>query len=265
MQHDLARGAASIEKGLGLFLGIVEDGGETALSVQADRAAIPISTAQRIVGAFLHTGLLSRVGRGRYAAGLRLAALAENGPSPHAVLADAGRPLLQRLARELSTTVHLAVLEGEMVTYLVKAWGGGPELLTRERIQLEAYCSGVGKVLLAHLDDATRDAYLAAGPFVALTRATITEPEILRHELYEVRRRGFARDDAELKEGLYCFAVPVRGPDGRVIAALSASDPSDRGHDAPLLARLQACADQIEGRIGAPPRAETDTTSDGLR
>ena len=267
MQHELSRGAAAIEKGLGLFLGIVEDAGETPLSVQAGRAAIPISTAQRIVGAFVHTGLLSRVGRGRYAAGLRLAALAEQGANPRAVLAEASRPLLQRLARALSTTVHLAVLEGEMVTYLVKAHGGGPELLTRELIQLEAYCSGVGKVLLAHLDKAAREAYLAAGPFVALTPFTITDPAALRRELDAVRRQGFARDAAEVKENLHCVAVPVRGPDGQVVAALSVSGlPASRpsAPTPPFLPSLLACAQRIEARLGARPAPAVAAPSDAV-
>jgi IclR family acetate operon transcriptional repressor len=169
------------------------------------------------------------------------------------VLADASRSLLQRLARKLSTTVHLAVLEGEMVTYLVKAYGGGPDLLTRELIQLEAYCSGVGKVLLAHLDEAAREAYLDTGPFVALTAATITDPAAWRAELDRVRRQGFARDDAEVKESLYCIAVPLRGPDGRVVAALSASGLSSPAHQPPSLPELLACAARIEARIGPRP------------
>lgn len=139
-----------------------------------------------------------------------------------------------------------------MVTYLVKEHGGGPPVLTREMIQLEAYCSGIGKVLLAHLDDAARDAYLAAGPFVALTGKTTTDPDALRTVLGRIRAQGYAVDDAELEDDLYCLAVPVRGPGGEVLAALSASSRSNTPIDPALLGRLQTCAASVERRLGRP-------------
>lgn len=248
MNDESSRGVASIEKGLELFLRLVDDAGHTPLSALARRAAIPQSTAQRIVAAFVRSGLLSRVGRGRYAAGLRLAAITAV-EDVRSVLIAASRPLLRRLARELAATVHLGLLEGDMVTYLVKERGGGPHLLTREMMQLEAYCSGIGKVLLAHLDDAAREAYLAAGPFVALTRNTMTDPAVLRAAFRSIREQGYAVDSAEVEDDLYCLAVPVHGPGGEVMAALSASSRENKPIDAGVLDRLRICASRIERNI----------------
>jgi IclR family acetate operon transcriptional repressor len=244
-----ARGAALLDKGLALFRDVVEDAGRSPLSSLADRAGIARSTAQRIVAVFIRDGLLSRTGRGRYAAGLRLADLAHMA-NRREVLVRASRPLLDRLARDIATTVHLGVLEGDMVTYLVKAHGGGPDLLTREDMQLEAYCSGIGKVLLAHMNLDFQNAYLANGPLVALTPTTITDPLRLRAEFQLTRRRGFAIDDAELQQDVYCLAVPVRGPGGKVEAALSASSRSCPAQDSLRLQRLRACAARIEARLG---------------
>ena len=249
MSEDLVRGSAVLDKSLALFSGIVEDAGRTPLSVLADRAGIARSTAQRIVAAFVRGGLLSHAERGRYAAGLRLADLAQVADRRE-VLVRASRTLLQQLARDIGTTVHLGVLEGDMVTYLIKAHGGGPDLLTRETMQLEAYCSGIGKVLLAYMTEAAQDAYLTAGPLVALTPATITDSWRLRAELELTRRRGFAIDNAELQQDVYCLAVPVRGPEGRIEAALSAFSRSDASHDTSRLAQLRACAGRIETRLG---------------
>jgi DNA-binding IclR family transcriptional regulator len=250
MNDDLSRGVAAIDKGLGLFISLVEDGGQTGLSTLAVRAGLPISTAQRMVAAFVRRGLLSRIGRGRYAGGVRLAGLARLGDvDPRGRLIAASRPPLQTLAKALGTTVHLGVLEGDMVTYLVKAHGGGPDLLTSEMSQLEAYCSGIGKVLLAHLPDAAQQAYLAGGPFVALTPNTLTDPLALARTFQEIAARGYAFDHAELQDNLYCIAVPVRGYDGRVVAALSASSRADLSGDPGRLDRLCACADQIRARL----------------
>lgn len=260
---DRTKGAATIDKGLSLFLDVLQSDG-VALSQLADRARIPSSTAQRIVGALMRQGLLSRTGRGRYAAGLRLAELAALGDT-RSVLAGASRPVLQQLAHTLGATVHLGVLEGDMVTYLVKEHGGGPHLRTREANQLEAYCSAIGKVLLAALDERSRNLYFAAGAFVRLTANTMTEVVDLRQALRLAAQCGHAADRAEFEEGLYCLAVPVAGPGGRVVAALSASSGSDHCDDPSWLRHLERSADRIGRRLGAcgpwPSTANPDTTN----
>jgi hypothetical protein len=79
------------------------------------------------------------------------------------------------------------------------------------------------KKALAALPERERDEYLATGPFPALTDRTIIQPAALRGELVLVRSQGHAVDDGEIAEGLHCIAAPIRTPDGRVLAAISAS------------------------------------------
>jgi DNA-binding IclR family transcriptional regulator len=142
-----------------------------------------------------------------------------------------------------------------MVTYRLKTGRGAKNLFTRTGLQLEAYCSGIGKVLLAHLPAAERRAYLAAGPFVALTPNTITDPAVLASTLDEVRAQGFASDDGEIVEDLVCLAVPIRAPDGRVPAAISVSRQAGRRPTAAveeLLPLLTAAAREIEALAFSP-------------
>ena len=249
MIEEASPGAAALERGLALFVALVEDDGATSLSQLAKTAGMPLSTAHRTLGALLRAGLVSRIGRGRYAAGLRLERLARAGDA-RSVLRRASRTLLRRLAAELGATVHLGVLEGEMVTYVVKEQSGPLGVLTSELIQLEAYCSGIGKVLLANLDDDALTAYLAAGPFVALTARTITEPAALRLALEQVRAQGHGFDDAELQDGLHCIAAPVYGLNQTVVAALSASSASGPWRDPSHLQALKVCAGRIGARLG---------------
>jgi DNA-binding IclR family transcriptional regulator len=251
MSDRTPRGAASIEKSLALFTAVVQDDGATSLATLAFRLGTPRATAQRMASAFLRAGLLSRVGRGRYAPGLTLARLVV--ADERAVLAQVSRDLMRDLSRKLGATVHLGVLENDMVTYVVKEYGGGPPVLTSELIQLEAYCTGIGKVLLAHRDRPSVEAYLAAGPFVALTANTITEPGALSAELTQVKSQGYAVDDAELQEDLYCLAVPIYGPGGDVVAALSASKAEDNWRDPACLKSLADCARRIGRGLGAAP------------
>lgn len=90
-------------------------------------------------------------------------------------------------------------------------------------MQLEAYCSAVGKALLAYLPQQDREDYLAGGPFVPLTENTIVEPDDLSCEFEVTRARGYAIDNEEILTGLFCVAAPLMKPDGTVIAAISVS------------------------------------------
>jgi DNA-binding IclR family transcriptional regulator len=136
-----------------------------------------------------------------------------------------------------------------MVTYLVKETGVATDLFTREGMQLEAYCSAVGKILLSDLPDEDLQDYLKGAPFPALTSATITDPVALRGHLREVRERGFAVDDREVAEDLLCFAVPIRKPDGTLLAALSSAGRVGRRSEEKVLSDLRRCAAQITDRL----------------
>lgn len=221
------------------------DGGTHGVAALARDAGIPVASAHRQVATLVEQRYLTRLETGRHVAGPRLLALA--GRIDHkAMVAAAAAPVLERLARRLGCVVQLGTFEQDMVTYRIKAGRGAGELFTRTGMQLEAYCSGMGKVLLAHLPEMEREAYLATGPFVALTPRTITEPAALRAELAEVRAGEFAVDRGEIAEGLRCVAVPVHGPDGRVIAAASVSRRGESPDDGTVLGLLREAAREIE-------------------
>jgi DNA-binding IclR family transcriptional regulator len=216
---------ASLEKALTLFGRIAQDRGATPLKALVADLEIPRSTLYRLLGALQDFGLITRGARGFYNVGLPVIE-ALSGLTPAGHLARLSRPSLQALADFCGATAHLGVLENDMVTYLVKVTGKGAAagaVFTRENAQLEAYCSGIGKVLLAALPQAACDQYLAAGPFVALTGRTITDSTALRHCLARVRQEDFAQDDGEVADDLFCLAVPVRRGDGAVHAAISVS------------------------------------------
>ncbi|MDP9056119.1 MAG: IclR family transcriptional regulator [Pseudomonadota bacterium] len=226
------------------------EGKETFRSLVRD-LGFSESTARRIVLTLERQGLVTRSARGVYAAGAALVDLAAK-VDLQAILRRSGRPVLRSLAAEFLATAHLAVLEADMATYLVRE-GSGLGLFTREGSQLEAYCSGVGKVLISSLPAQARETYLSNGVFVALTPHTITDPDKLRATLAKVGEQGFAIDDEEVAEGLYCIAVPVRGRADTTYAAISLSGPKDQlGAQpfGPVIAALQKAASAIERASG---------------
>ncbi|GLR67077.1 IclR family transcriptional regulator [Acidocella aquatica] len=243
-------GNASLEKGLDLFNRIARDRGQTPLAALAAEMGLPRSTLYRLTNALEGAGMIARLERHHYEVGLPLAE-ALRGMTPESQLARLSRPALRRLASTCGATAHLGVMENDMVTYLVKESAGSVPAepsFSRENTQLEAYCSGIGKVLLAWLPEEERARYLAGGPFVALTQRTITDPVVLQETLQTVKAEQFARDDGEIADDLYCLAVPLWTGDQRVAAAISLSfarRAEQRREDEGHLAMLRACAARL--------------------
>lgn len=238
---------ASFGKTLAMLETILGGGGHN-ISEIARVAGIPTATAHRQAVTLVEARYLSRLDTGRYVAGPRLLELVRLVDEKQ-VVANTAASCLHELASELNCVVQLGTLENDMVTYRIKTGQGASGLFTKVDMQLEAYCSGIGKVLLAWLPVREREAYLTAGPFPKLTERTITDPKALAQELSRVRDRGFAIDDGEIAETLFCMAVPIRKPDGTVPAAISASNAHGRWSDEEqLLGKLLEAAATIEQR-----------------
>ncbi|MGE3747608.1 MAG: IclR family transcriptional regulator [Sphingomonadaceae bacterium] len=219
---------------------------ECSLTEVVERSALPFSTVHRIAGQLIDRGYLVRLRRGRYQLGPLAFALGRNS-SMRSLLADAGRLFLTKLAKQCRTHVHLGIFEDDMVTYLANASFGCDDFAVREGMQLEAYCSGIGKILLAHLPEAARDNYLSQGDFVALTVNTIVDRNALASELKTVLQRGWATDLEEVETDLRCIAVPVRDEAGIVHAAISASVRSRNAKLDDLLMLLPALTEASAG------------------
>lgn len=238
-------GTQAIDRALDLLSSIIEDEGQTSIALIGRRQSLPPATTYRITSALVRNGFLIPVGRGKRVAGRRLIAMGSTVTLRPALVA-LSRPVLKVLAREVAGFAHLGILEQGMVTYLVKAGRGSNNIFTEEGTQLEAYCSGIGKVLLAALPSAEQDQYLSDGPFVALTSQTITAPDALAQELSRVRLHGFARDSQEVALGLHCLAIAIHDPLGMSIAALSVSRERPDIDEAATLTAMRAAALKIE-------------------
>lgn len=238
----------SLKRTLAMLDAVVADGGRSSVSELARRTGLPVATAHRQIATLVAERYLAPAGGGRHIAGPRLRDLLHLLDEKQ-LLANVAAPVLHRLAGRVRSVVQLGTLENDMVTYRIKTGRGATDLFTRVGMQLEAYCSGIGKVLLAHLPEEQREAYLAGGPFVALTERTIVDPDRMREELERVRQRGFAVDDQEIAPELRCIAVPLRNERGEVLAAISASqDLKSRRNfeDFRLIELLKDSAQQIE-------------------
>ena len=248
----------SVDRAFSLLACIARRGGSESLPTIAAQCGLSVATTHRLLATMESLGAVIHTAPGKYRIGLGLVELGRHS-SLDGLLAAAGEASLRRITQTIAPTAHLGVLDSEfMVTYLAKSTMRSHPLPTRIGSKLEAYCSGLGKVLLAALPQAHIDAYLSEGPFIALTGQTIIETGALAVELVKVREQGFAIDDCELFDDLRCVAVPIRDADGRTVAALSASAPVARmpyTAIAGVAAELNRHADEIGGKLYPPQPA----------
>ena len=131
-------------------------------------------------------------------------------------------PYLNQISRTLNESSSLAVLDEDQVLYVARsATSRIMSVALNTGSRLPAYCTSLGRAILAHLPDEALDAYLARVELKAMTERTVVSEKRLKEILAGVRQSGYALIDEELEVGLRSIAVPVRGASGNVIAALN--------------------------------------------
>lgn len=169
-------------------------------------------------------------------------------------LDDVAKPVMERLAKQTSQTVSLAVRDGLEVVYVAieraqQEIGIQGEIGARH----PANATALGKVLLADLEPEALLALLEGHELPRLTHRTITDPEALLRHLGRVRAQGYADDDEERGIGIRCVAAPIRRGDGRAIAALSIAGPIFHVTEdlvPTFRAWLLAATDEVSERFG---------------
>lgn len=188
------------------------------------RVGLNRATVYRLLATLSRHRLVQRTDTGRYRLGLGLLALGGT-VQRQSVLAEHASPHLRRVARSLSMTSFLSVLDGDEGLCLQRI-DAGPTLVVRyrlgERLPLH---SGAGPlVLLAGLPDAEVERILA-GDLLALTPRTVVDPAQVWERLVQVRRDGVAFSDQDVTIGVGAIGAPIRNPFGDTIAAVSVSAP----------------------------------------
>jgi DNA-binding IclR family transcriptional regulator len=213
----------------------------------ARRAALPGSTAHRLVGDLVTGGLLERDEEGRVRVGMRLWELATRG-SLALGLRQAALPAMETVQAALRQHTQLAVLDDDQVLFLERL--SHPEAganITRVAGRLPVHASSSGLVLLAAAPPAVLDRVLA-GPLAALSPETITDPAILRRKISEVRRLGYAISPGTIASVSTGIAVPVREY-GTVVAALGVVLPREAVDERRTVGVLRSAATEIERRL----------------
>lgn len=201
-------------------LGQAENG--MRLTLLSQQLKLPPSTAHRLLNTLQSKGYVQQEETtGVYYLSTRVLRLQAN-ISKRMHLVERAIPYLNRLAQESQVSAHLAVLNDLDVVYLETRCVGIylPYYAAPGRMA-PAYCTGLGKVLLAYLDDEEQRARIARMELHPWTATTLADADALIPHLKLVRQQGHAIDQGEFNPETRCVAAPIRNQHNQIIAAIS--------------------------------------------
>jgi len=212
-----------------LVLNYVADNGYSTLAQISENLGLNKTVVFRILHTFQRYNYIAKADNFSYILGSKLV---YNGKSAlkHNAIHQQVKGHLKVLTGMFNETSHLGILNDDDEVLIVAKVDADSTMQMMSNIgrTLQAYCSAMGKCLLAFQSAQETMKYIDQVRMVRKTPQTLTTAEELLSDLEAVRARGYALDDEESEEGLFCIAVPVRNGNGAVYAALSVSGPVNR-------------------------------------
>jgi len=217
LKRDLVAG---LEKGLAVIESFDQERPRLTISEVATRTGLTRAAARRYLLTLTHLGFVTQ-DRKMFALTPKVLRLGQS-YMHSARLPRIVEPELHKLAYALKEASAAGVLDGNDVICIAASSAGRVVSTTLQPgIRVPAYCSGIGRVLLAALPQADVDAWIERQQPSALTPHTITHPERLRIEIARTRSLGYALIDQELEMGLRTVAVPLKNYRGDVVSAMN--------------------------------------------
>jgi IclR family KDG regulon transcriptional repressor len=220
------------------------------------KVQLPVSTTYRLLSTLESRNFIRyRQTTGKYEIGLACLQVA-SALRPQLDLTQEAAPYLEELRKSFKETVHLAILVDMQVVYLEKLPGLHPIVLMGSRVGSvsPAYCTGLGKAMLAFLPPDEVDRHFHTTGLISFTPNTIVDVGTLHVELEKVRRMGYALDQEEHEPQVVCVAAPILNHSGVVLAAISVSGPAQRMYSAinegDVCERVTKAAKDIAARVG---------------
>jgi DNA-binding IclR family transcriptional regulator len=239
-----------IERMMTLLEALAEHSAPVNLKLLATETGLHPSTAHRILSVMVESRLIDRIEPGTYRLGIRLLELGNLVKSRISVRQEA-LPHMQNLHQELGETINLSVRQNDEVVYIERTAHGNSMMrvvqITGTRAPL--HVTAVGKVFLAADNAVSWADYVKRSGLRRFTENTLTDSQALTHELERIRNQGFAFDNEEAEKGVSCIGAAIYNDEGRVIAGLSVSAPSDRLNK-DWAQNVRQAADRISRAIG---------------
>jgi IclR family transcriptional regulator, KDG regulon repressor len=219
------------------------------VSVVSRKIHAPKSSTHTILLTLERSGFLEYDARSeQYSLGPKFFALGYLLPSKTDAREQA-RPYLADLVENTGLTAHLAILDGNQIVYVEKIDSPGlVKMNTWVGRRIDAHCTALGKVLLAHSPADRFNELFKSKALVQRTARTIGSRETLMREMHKIRARGFAVDDEECGIGVRCVSSPIFDREGKAIAAIGVAGTTAQ-ISRPTLETLGRLARDAAGKI----------------
>jgi DNA-binding IclR family transcriptional regulator len=219
-------GVQSIGRAFSILEEVARNRDGIGLADLSKRVGLHNSTTFHLVKTMVSLGYIRQIKDSkRYRIGRPLFALAASALDEMEMVSIA-TPVLDELSRKTGESSHFAARMSDAVVVMARTPGPGAFQLTeRVGVVRPAYCTALGKVILAALRPDQLDRYLERVELKSMAANTITNPQKLRREIEEVRRTGIGYDDGEFNDEVRCAAMAVRDFSGQVIGAIGISGP----------------------------------------
>ncbi|SFR43845.1 transcriptional regulator, IclR family [Yoonia tamlensis] len=216
-----------------------------------ETSEFPKPTLHRLLQTLTNQGMLTYDPDAQtYAPGIRLVRMAHIAWS-QASLAPIARPHIDALAANLREAVHVAQIDNGQVVFVDKRQASTKFSTLAQAGQVApAYCTGVGKAILAFLPKPELKQALQLQAFHRYTPATHTNAETLKAELATIRKDGIAYDREEHAQGIISIAAPILTPANRVVGAMSIATATNR-HSLDGLEAFRPALVECAQKIGA--------------
>lgn len=218
----------SLARGLIVIQAFTQQSPQMTISQISIKTGLSRAAVRRCLYTLTKLGFAGAEDGSRYSLRPRMLTLSHTYTASN-TLASAAQPILERMSAALRESFSVATLDGEDIVYIART--------TVSRVmavdlhigsRLPAYCTSMGRVLLAWLPPDQLENYLAKVVLTPHTTRTVNSIEKLRMLLRNIRRNGYAVCDQEYEVGLRSLAVPVYSSSGRVVATLNLSGSAPR-------------------------------------
>lgn len=239
-----------IERMMSLLDALAASPEPVSLKVLAQETELHPSTAHRILSAMTTARFVERHEAGSYGLGIRLLELG-NLVKSRINLREVALPFMQQLHEQVGEAVNLGIRHEDEIVYLERTSSGRSLVrvvyLVGGRAPL--HLTSVGKLFLAADSAADTKAYARRTGLPGKTPHSLDTLPALEKELEKIRRHDLAYDNEEAEIGLRCIAAPIRDDEGKVVAGLSISAPTDR-HQEAWVDAVKSTVDAISHALG---------------
>ena len=218
----------SLARGLIVIQAFTQQTPQMTISQLSLRTGLSRAAVRRCLYTLTKLGFAGAEDGSRYSLRPRMLTLSHTYTASN-TLSSAAQPILERMSIQLRESFSVATLDGEDIVYVARSSISrvmAVDLHIGSR--LPAYCTSMGRILLAYLPQEQLEHYLAHVVLTPHTTRTVTSIEKLRLLLRNIRRNGYALCDQEYEVGLRSLAVPVLAPNGRCVATLNLSGNAPR-------------------------------------